>query len=43
MVLCKAPLLFQIPVERAENLILAFCEKLTKAPGYKLGMVSLRV
>ncbi|XP_069680401.1 eukaryotic translation initiation factor 3 subunit M [Periplaneta americana] len=36
-------MLVLIPVERAENLILAFCEKLTKAPGYKLGMVSLRV
>ncbi|CAG2065476.1 unnamed protein product, partial [Timema podura] len=33
----------KIPVERAENLILAFCEKLTKASGYKLGMVALRV
>ncbi|XP_066998785.1 eukaryotic translation initiation factor 3 subunit M [Anabrus simplex] len=36
-------MLVLIPVERAENLILAFCEKLTKAPGYKLGMVALRV
>ncbi|KZC09240.1 Eukaryotic translation initiation factor 3 subunit M [Dufourea novaeangliae] len=31
-----------IPTERAENLILAFCEKLTKAPGYKLGFVCLK-
>lgn len=31
-----------IPLERAENLILAFCEKLTKAPGYSLGLISLR-
>ncbi|XP_020723694.1 eukaryotic translation initiation factor 3 subunit M isoform X2 [Bombus vosnesenskii] len=31
-----------IPTERAENLILAFCEKLTKAPGYKLGLVCLK-
>lgn len=30
-----------VPTERAENLILAFCEKLTKAPGYKLGLVCL--
>nr|CAD7443854.1 unnamed protein product [Timema bartmani] len=36
-------MLVLIPVERAENLILAFCEKLTKASGYKLGMVALRV
>ncbi|XP_012269868.1 eukaryotic translation initiation factor 3 subunit M [Athalia rosae] len=31
-----------IPIERAENLILAFCEKLTKAPGQKLGLVCLK-
>nr|CAH7729179.1 unnamed protein product [Callosobruchus chinensis] len=31
-----------IPLERSENLILAFCEKLTKAPGQKLGVVCLR-
>ncbi|GLV44029.1 eukaryotic translation initiation factor 3 subunit m [Carabus blaptoides fortunei] len=31
-----------IPLERAENLILAFCEKLTKAPGFSLGFISLR-
>ncbi|XP_047003162.1 eukaryotic translation initiation factor 3 subunit M [Schistocerca americana] len=36
-------MLVLIPVERVDNLILAFCEKLTKAPGHKLGMVSLRV
>ncbi|XP_063232946.1 eukaryotic translation initiation factor 3 subunit M [Bacillus rossius redtenbacheri] len=36
-------MLVLIPVERAENLILAFCEKLTKASGYKLGLVALRV
>lgn len=36
-------MLVLIPVERAENLILAFCEKLTKAPGNKLGIVALRV
>ncbi|XP_015599246.1 eukaryotic translation initiation factor 3 subunit M [Cephus cinctus] len=31
-----------IPIERAGNLILAFCEKLTKAPGLKLGLVCLK-
>lgn len=36
-------ILVLIPVERAENPILAFCEKLTKAPKYELGMVALRV
>nr|QBH73914.1 eukaryotic translation initiation factor 3 subunit M [Carausius morosus] len=36
-------MLVLIPVERAENLILAFCEKLTKAHGHKLGLVALRV
>nr|QBH73922.1 eukaryotic translation initiation factor 3 subunit M [Franklinothrips vespiformis] len=36
-------ILVMIPLERAENLILAFSEKLTKATGYKLGMVTLRV
>jgi len=32
-----------IPLEKSENIILAFCEKLTKAPGQKLGLVCLRV
>lgn len=32
----------QIPLERGENLILAFSQRLTKAPGPKLGMVSLQ-
>nr|QBH73925.1 eukaryotic translation initiation factor 3 subunit M [Nicoletia phytophila] len=36
-------ILVLIPFERSENLILAFCEKLTKARGPKLGMVTLRV
>ncbi|XP_028129854.1 eukaryotic translation initiation factor 3 subunit M [Diabrotica virgifera virgifera] len=31
-----------IPLERSENIILAFCEKLTKAQGQKLGLVCLR-
>ncbi|XP_018318614.1 eukaryotic translation initiation factor 3 subunit M [Agrilus planipennis] len=31
-----------IPMERAENIILAFCEKLTKAPGQRLSEVCLR-
>lgn len=31
-----------VPSERAENIVLAFCEKLTKAPGYKLGLVCLK-
>nr|XP_023029392.1 eukaryotic translation initiation factor 3 subunit M [Leptinotarsa decemlineata] len=31
-----------IPSERSENIILAFCEKLTKAQGLELGQVSLR-
>ncbi|KAG5898503.1 hypothetical protein JTB14_015507 [Gonioctena quinquepunctata] len=31
-----------IPLERSENIILVFCEKLTKAQGLQLGMVSLR-
>ncbi|KAJ8914603.1 hypothetical protein NQ315_017308 [Exocentrus adspersus] len=31
-----------IPLERSENIILAFCEKLTKAQGAKLGQVCLR-
>ncbi|KAJ8958323.1 hypothetical protein NQ318_017469 [Aromia moschata] len=31
-----------IPLERSENIILAFCEKLTKAQGSKLGSVCLR-
>lgn len=35
-------ILIHIPVERAENLILAFCEKLKKAPGQKLGLVYLK-
>ena len=36
-------LMLQIPLERAENLVLAFCEKLTKAMGQNLKMVTLRV
>ncbi|KAK9882785.1 hypothetical protein WA026_023203 [Henosepilachna vigintioctopunctata] len=32
-----------IPLERCENIIMAFCEKLVKAPGQKIGMVCLRV
>ncbi|KAK6626182.1 hypothetical protein RUM43_006488 [Polyplax serrata] len=36
-------LLIVIDVDRAENLFLAFSEKLTKAPGQKLGLVALRV
>lgn len=35
-------ILLQIPLERLENIILAFCEKLTKAQGSKLGLVCLR-
>ncbi|KAK0159699.1 hypothetical protein PV327_010787 [Microctonus hyperodae] len=35
-------ILIHIPVERAENLILAFCEKLKKAPGQKLGLIYLK-
>ncbi|XP_012280048.1 eukaryotic translation initiation factor 3 subunit M [Orussus abietinus] len=35
-------ILVVIPIDRTENLILAFCEKLTKAPGYKLGFVCLK-
>ncbi|KAK4883147.1 hypothetical protein RN001_006466 [Aquatica leii] len=31
-----------VPMERAENIILAFCEKLAKAPGHKLLLASLR-
>ncbi|KAK9738158.1 eIF3 subunit M, C-terminal helix [Popillia japonica] len=31
-----------VPLERSENIILAFCEKLTKAPGSKLGFVCLK-
>jgi len=31
-----------IPLERSENIILAFCEKLCKAPSQKLGLVCLR-
>ncbi|CAH1114228.1 unnamed protein product [Psylliodes chrysocephalus] len=31
-----------IPLDRSENIILAFCEKLTKAQGQKLGLVCLR-
>ncbi|CAH1173922.1 unnamed protein product [Phaedon cochleariae] len=31
-----------IPLERSENLILAFCEKLTKAQGTKLSIICLR-
>ncbi|KAL0273312.1 UNVERIFIED_CONTAM: hypothetical protein PYX00_006010 [Menopon gallinae] len=36
-------LLIVIDVDRSENLFLAFSEKLTKAPGQKLGLVALRV
>ncbi|XP_073976687.1 eukaryotic translation initiation factor 3 subunit m [Rhodnius prolixus] len=36
-------ILVLIPLERAENLILAFSEKLTKAKGVKLGNITLRV
>lgn len=35
-------LIFQIPLERGENLILAFSQRLTKAPGPKLGVVALQ-
>ncbi|CAD6245337.1 GSCOCG00013655001-RA-CDS [Cotesia congregata] len=35
-------ILIHIPVERAENLILVFCDKLKKAPGQKLGLVCLK-
>ena len=38
----KSYIFLQVPTERAENLVLAFCEKLTKAPGYKLGCVCLQ-
>ncbi|XP_030762502.1 eukaryotic translation initiation factor 3 subunit M [Sitophilus oryzae] len=31
-----------VPTERAENIILAFCEKLTKGQGQKLGQVCLK-
>lgn len=37
-------LLLQVPVgEKTESLILAFCEKLAKAPSDRLGHVCLRV
>lgn len=36
-------MLVLIPMDRAENLILAFSEKLTKARGQKLGLIALRV
>jgi len=36
-------LLVMIPVERSENLILSFCEKLSKVPTNRLGLTSLRV
>ncbi|XP_014248162.1 eukaryotic translation initiation factor 3 subunit M-like [Cimex lectularius] len=36
-------ILVLIPVDRTENLILAFCEKLTKAKGQVLGEIALRV
>lgn len=36
-------MLVTIPLERAENLVLAFCEKLTKATGQNLKMITLRV
>ncbi|XP_026765156.1 eukaryotic translation initiation factor 3 subunit M [Galleria mellonella] len=35
-------IMVSIPLERGENLILAFSQRLTKAPGPKLGMVSLQ-
>lgn len=36
-------IMISIPHDKlAENLLLAFCEKLTKAPGYKLGLVCLK-
>ncbi|KAF5298618.1 hypothetical protein FQR65_LT09714 [Abscondita terminalis] len=31
-----------VPMDRAENIIIAFCEKLAKAPGQKLLLASLR-
>ena len=34
--------MFQIPSDRSENIILAFCQKLIKAPGQKLGLTCLR-
>ncbi|KAK3931597.1 Eukaryotic translation initiation factor 3 subunit M [Frankliniella fusca] len=36
-------MLVTIPLERAENLVLAFSEKLTKATGQNLKMITLRV
>lgn len=36
-------MLVLIPMDRAENLILAFSEKMTKAKGQKLGVIALRV
>ncbi|KAL1122636.1 hypothetical protein AAG570_002963 [Ranatra chinensis] len=36
-------MLILIPLERAENLILAFSEKLAKAPGYRIGNIALKV
>lgn len=35
-------IMVSIPLERGENLILAFSQRLTKAPGPKLGMVALQ-
>lgn len=32
-----------IPLEKSENIIMAFCEKLTKAQGPKLALVCLKV
>jgi len=36
-------ILVMLDVDRAENLILAFSEKLTKVEGRPLGLVALRV
>lgn len=33
---------FQIPLDRGENIVLAFCEKLTKAPEIPLAKVCLQ-
>lgn len=35
-------IMVSIPLERGENLILAFSQRLTKAPGARLGMVALQ-
>lgn len=36
-------MLIMVPVEKSENLILSFCEKLSKAPSNRLGVVCLKV